>query len=192
MEPPCEDRIFRREGDYWTLSFEGKTVRLRHLKGLGLISCLLRYPGRRFLTVDLAASAGDGSEREATASNGNDSSPILDTQAKASYRERLEQLREDLDEARSFNDQARVAKLEEEIAFLTRELARALGIFGRDRMFPSGSERARLRVTNSMRAAIKNICAAHSSLGRHLTNSVKTGSFCSYAPESSVEADWQA
>jgi hypothetical protein len=185
------DRIFRREADYWVLSYEGKTVRLRHLKGFALIACLLRYPGRRFLAADLAVSAGEDSQKEISSANQMDSSPLLDTKAKASYRERLQQLREDLDEARSFNDQARVAKSENEIAFLTRELARALGIFGRDRTFPSDSERARLRVTNSIRAAIRKICTAHSLLGRHLANSIKTGSFCSYVPESSVEENWQ-
>jgi predicted ATPase len=188
---PNADRIFRREADYWVLSYGGKTVRLRHLKGFALIACLLRYPGRRFLAAGLAMSAGEGSQKEISSANQMDSSPLLDTKAKASYRERLQQLREDLDEARSFNDQARVAKSENEIAFLTRELARALGIFGRDRTFPSNSERARLRVTNSIRAAIKKVCAAHSSLGRHLANSIKTGSFCSYTPESSAEESWQ-
>jgi len=185
-----DDRLFQREGDYWTMCYNGKTVRLRHLKGFGLIACLLSYPGRRFLAADLLTSAGENIEIKVTNAYQGDVSPLLDTQAKTSYRERLQQLREDLEEARSFNDQARVEKLEEEITFLTRELARALGIFGRDRRFPSDSERIRLRVTNAIRNSIKKIYTAHLSLGRHLTNSIKTGVFCSYIPEASTEAKW--
>jgi tetratricopeptide (TPR) repeat protein len=186
---PYDDRIFRREGDYWTISYEGKTVRLQHVKGFGLIACLLSHPGRSFLAADLLTSAGEGTATNANGSSQSDT-PVLDNQAKASYRERLQQLREELEEASSFNDEARISKLEEEIAFLTRELARALGIFSRDRKFPSDSERVRVRVTNSIRNAIKRLRAAHSALGRHLINSIKTGSFCSYTPEFSTEATW--
>src|SRR5205823_3226820 len=115
------------------------------LKGFALIACLLSYPGRRFLATDLLTSAGENIEIKLINACQGGASPLLDTQAKTSYRERLQELREDLEEACSFNDQAQVEKLEGEIAFLTRELARALGIFGRDRRFPSDSERIRLR-----------------------------------------------
>jgi hypothetical protein len=190
-EPTLPVRIFRREEDFWMLQYEGKAVRLRHLKGFTLIACLLRSPGRSFLASELAGCSGQvGGEDFGTANHTGDS-PILDNKAKASYRERLRQLREELEEARSYNDQARMTKLEDDIAFLTRELARALGIFGHDREFPSEPERARLRVTNCMRAAIKRVSSVHPPLGRHLTNSIKTGLFCSYSPESSAELGWQ-
>ena len=56
------NRVFRREGDYWTISYEGATVRLRHSKGLALIAHLIRYPFQDFHVADLAESFGGGSD----------------------------------------------------------------------------------------------------------------------------------
>jgi hypothetical protein len=43
-----------------------------------------------------------------------------------------------------------------------------------------------MAVTWRLRSAIKKIGAAHPALGKHLSNSVRTGSFCAYGPETSV------
>ena len=45
----------RREGDYWSLSFEDRTVALRDLKGLHYLARLLAHPGREFHVLDLVA-----------------------------------------------------------------------------------------------------------------------------------------
>ena len=47
--------VLRREGDYWSLSFEGHTVALRDLKGLHYLARLLAHPGREFHVLDLVA-----------------------------------------------------------------------------------------------------------------------------------------
>jgi len=57
------DGLIRREGEYWTVAFEGKVVRLRDTKGLHYLACLLRHPGRAFhVSYLMTAAAGDGSE----------------------------------------------------------------------------------------------------------------------------------
>ena len=43
--PRLEPHVFRQDGDYWTISFGGHTVRLRHSNGLGYLALLLRRPG---------------------------------------------------------------------------------------------------------------------------------------------------
>ena len=40
------DEVFEREGEYWTIAFEGRTVRLRDSKGLQYIRALLDAHGR--------------------------------------------------------------------------------------------------------------------------------------------------
>ena len=40
-----DEYVFRREGDYWSVAFEGHTVRLRDLKGLRYLARLLADPG---------------------------------------------------------------------------------------------------------------------------------------------------
>ena len=53
-EPGTARDLFRREGGYWTITYEGRTFRLRDTKGLAYLAELLHKPGREFLAVDLA------------------------------------------------------------------------------------------------------------------------------------------
>ena len=39
------DNVFRREGDIWTITYAGQTLRLRDFKGLSYIASLLEHPG---------------------------------------------------------------------------------------------------------------------------------------------------
>jgi hypothetical protein len=52
-----ERNVFRLEGDYWTIVFERKTVRLRSSKGLHYLAVLLRRPGEDVHVVDVEAAA---------------------------------------------------------------------------------------------------------------------------------------
>ncbi len=108
---------------------------------------------------------------------------MLDQEAKRSYRERARELHEELEEAHRFNDAGRAERIEQELRFLTRELARAIGLFGQDRLNGSSGERARLRVTFAIKSAINKIASNHFTLARHLESSIKTGRFCTYRPD---------
>lgn len=56
-EQPTESgNVFRREGDYWTVIFDGRTVRVRDLKGMRYLARLLAEPGREFHVLDLIAA----------------------------------------------------------------------------------------------------------------------------------------
>jgi len=46
--------IFRHEGDYWTLSYQGSVLRLRNTNGLHYLSHLLGHPAKRISAADLA------------------------------------------------------------------------------------------------------------------------------------------
>jgi class 3 adenylate cyclase len=183
------EAIFRREGDFWTIAYSGKTFRLRDVKGLRYLALLLGSPGKEIHVLELAQAAnGLSPNRErATASAAE---PVLDAQAKETYRRRLEELGEDLQEARDWSDPERVAGIEEEIEALTDELARAAGLGGRDRELPSPAERARVSVTKAIRSAIKAIERHNRELGGHLAASIHTGRFCSYAPPGEKPPRW--
>ena len=192
--------IFRREGDFWAIGFPESLTYLRHTKGLALIAILLLHPGREFYCGDLlrmiekasgGQSNGCGNEMESCVEiSENDSGPALDEIAKRSYRERLEELRDQLDDARSCNDAARASRLEEEMTVLTRELARAVGLYGRDRKIGSRAERDRLRITNSIKYAIPAILRLHPQIGAHVQRTIRTGRFCSYAAHKGEAVDW--
>jgi len=186
-EPPrarsAADSI-RREGDYWTVVFDGRTVRVRDTKGMRFLARLLAEPGRELHVLDLAgAQAGP-------AGAGADAGELLDERAKAAYRRRLAEIDEDIDEARAHHDPERAAHAEAERELLVRELARAVGLGGRDRLAGSASERARAGVTRAVRQAIARLGTHDPALGEHLDRTVRTGTYCSYLPDPQGPARW--
>ena len=55
-QPAATVNDFRREGDYWTVIFDGHTVRVRDLKGMRYLARLLADPGREYHVLDLVAA----------------------------------------------------------------------------------------------------------------------------------------
>jgi hypothetical protein len=194
--------LFRREGEYWTIRYEGSVARLRDSKGLDYLARLLSDPGREFHAVDLAAgspAARPGPSGERARAGGElrvrpdpgDAGELLDARAKAAYKARLNELEAELEEADRFNDAGRAARAGAERDFLLDELARAVGLGGRDRQAASHAERARLNVTRAIRAAMANLARANPSLGRHLSATVRTGRYCSYIPDPRAPITWE-
>jgi hypothetical protein len=194
--------VFRREGEYWTVCYEGSVVRLKDTKGLRHLARLLAHPGRELHATDLeaadsqAAPAAPAGKSAAGAGLGvrpdlGDAGELLDAQAKASYKARLDDLRAELEEAERFHDPARAASARHERDFLVGELARAVGLGGRDRRAASHAERARLNATRAIRAAMANLGRASPPLGRHLAATIRTGRYCCYTPDPRAPADWE-
>ena len=93
---------------------------------------------------------------------------MLDEPAKHAYRGRIAELEAEIEEAHRWHDLERAARAEAELDAITRELAAALGLGGRDRRAASDSERARASVTKAVRGALRRLEAQHPELGRHL------------------------
>jgi pimeloyl-ACP methyl ester carboxylesterase len=188
--------VFRREGDYWTVSWRGNVVRLKNAKGLHYIAYLLANPGRQFLAFELAAAgAAPGSQRASidpgvTAADLGDAGALLDAKAREQYRHRIGELREELAEAVQLNDMSRAAGLRSELDFLRDQIVAGVGLGGRNRKTASHTERARLMVTKAIKAAIAKIRASDASLGRYLATSIKTGNCCAYDPGALPAVSW--
>lgn len=45
--------VFRREGEYWTIAYDGTTLRLRDTKGLRYLAHLLLRPGEKISAAEL-------------------------------------------------------------------------------------------------------------------------------------------
>jgi tetratricopeptide (TPR) repeat protein len=176
--------VFRREGDYWSVVFEGRTVRVRDLKGMRYLAQLLGNPGREFHVLDLVAA--ETGQQTAL----GDAGEMLDEGAKTAYRRRLVEIEDDIEQARTLGDSSREMQADAERDFLMRELARAIGLGGRDRRAASASERARSGVTRAVRQAIARIGDHHRELGEHLDHAVRTGTYCAYAPDAAAPAAW--
>jgi AAA ATPase domain len=198
LPPSGEEAVFRNEGEFWTIAYRGQMFRLRDVKGLRYIASLLATPGREIHVLELVSA---GSERRAAtvarlaeddlvASWPSDRDPLLDDQARKDYGHRLEELDEELEQARDWGDTERAVRLEGELEFLTQELARAVGLRGRDRRFGSPAERARISVTKAIRTAIRLIDKQCPELAGHLDASIQTGRCCSYASRSAPPPSW--
>ena len=209
--PKRPGNMFRNEGEYWTISYDGHAFRMRDAKGLGYLARLLAHPRHEF---HAAALAVESPRTKSTGDNGTmgdtecavslrrlsmgqfrsrslgDAGEILDAKAKAAYRQRMKDLREELDQARRTGDEKRGVRLEDEIEMLSGELARALGLHGRDRRAASGAERARVNVTRTIRIAIGRINKHHSGLASYLDATIRTGTFCSYQPDPDRQVSW--
>jgi hypothetical protein len=108
--------VFRREGDYWSVIFNGHTVRVRDLKGMRYLARLLADPGREYHVLDLVAAEsglfagaqrgpGEGMSHAGT----RDAGAMLDPRAKDAYRRRLTEIEDDIEQARARGHRARGA-----------------------------------------------------------------------------------
>ncbi|HUA34455.1 MAG TPA: AAA family ATPase [Candidatus Binataceae bacterium] len=204
VSPAADEAEFRREGDYWTIAFGGKTLRFRDTKGFHYIAYLLARPGEDLRALDLVLLVGgdspdkiesgktqDLARSQSVTSDLGDAGEVLDAQAKSAYRARLAQLEEELEDARELGNEARVESTQQEIVALGRELKRAVGLSGRDRRAASGHERARIAVTQAIRFALGKIAKNDADLSKMLTSAIKTGTFCSYRPSATPAVRWR-
>ena len=97
--------MFRRDGQFWTLSFRGRTVRMKDAKGLHDLARLVSEPGREMHVLDLAGTRADPTGP--TVRGAGDLGELLDTRARAEYRRRLAELEDEVADAERCNDLAR-------------------------------------------------------------------------------------
>jgi tetratricopeptide (TPR) repeat protein len=198
------EAVLRREGEYWTITYDCTTSRLKDARGLHYIVNLLAHPGQEIRALDLSALSGetsaDGVEPPAAedlarsntlASDLGDAGELLDEQAKVAYQRRLAELRDELDDAREFGNRERVEQAEVEIEALAHELKGAIGLGGRRRRAASSSERARTAVTRSIKLALAKINENNPALGKLLSTTIRTGTFCSYVPDDRFPVSWK-
>ena len=187
--------VFRNEGDFWLIEFDGLTVRLHDLKGMGYIALLLGSPGKEFHAVELAtASSGHGTSEptELASRFEGDAGPVLDTLAKDMYRRRLLEIDEDIEDAREMGDSDRARTGDDGARLLNPGACPwPVGLGGRERRVGTASERARVSVTRAIRQALMRIRQHHSPLADHLDRTIRTGTYCAYSPDPRVPIAWK-
>ena len=150
---------------------------MRDLKGLHDIARLLERPHAEIHCLELVGAA----------SVAGDAGPALDERARREYQARIVELQTEIDDARGANDPVRAERAETELDQYVQQLSEAFGLGGRARPTGSNSERARSAVTYRIRAAVKKVAEADPELGRHLDNTIRTGTWCSYQPEGDTQ-----
>jgi tetratricopeptide (TPR) repeat protein len=180
---------FRREGEYWTLTYRDTLFRIKDAKGLHYLAELLRKPNQQLFSIDLAALTANHELARArdrvvneTVRDLGDAGEILDLEARAQYKRRLGDLREEIELAQRANDPGRTESARAEFEAISEQLHVASGLGGRSRRAASHRERARVMVTKRIKASIESIRASNPDLGRHLASSIRTGYVCTYSP----------
>lgn len=196
------DQTFHLEGEYWTITYQSKTVRVKDSAGLHYLAYLLRYPHRQIHVLELVAAIEGSPESivgRHVAAQGDlhiriglgDAGEFLDPKAKAAYKMRLKELQENLENAQAYNDVGRIAKAQEEMEFLTQELLRALRLGGKNRRAASSTERARVNIQRAIKAALERLAEYHPALGTYLTTTINTGTYCSHSPPVRIPSPWR-
>jgi hypothetical protein len=182
---PSGDHLFLKEGQYWTIRFAGKTIRMKDSKGLLYLFYVLSGPGREFPAVELLTAA-EGRQITAVRSSAGD---VLDQPAMNHYKARAAEISTDIEEARGNNDLGRIEKLQSELALLADQIASAKGFGGRHRSVGDTNERARKAVGQAVTRAIAQIRKTHPALAQHLEKQLTLGTSLFY---SSVGTLWNS
>jgi tetratricopeptide (TPR) repeat protein len=173
----------RRDGPDWVLEAGRERARLRDSRGLHYLRALLAAPGQEVPALDLAAG-GAGL-------HAGDAGPVLDDEARAAYRRRLDELAEELQAADRAGDAGRAERAEAERRAVLTELKRATGLHGRTRTVSPEAERARVNVTRALRGVLDKILAVAPSAGAHLQGAIRTGNLCRYQPTAGGPSRWR-
>lgn len=178
-----EEAVFRKDGEVWTLSFEGKTVHVSDALGFGYIGELLRTPQMAIEAAQLAGVSVESSKLVALPGI-----PLADEATIKAVRADLFEKKTELAGLQK-SDWTRRGALQEEIPKLEKYLVEVETHQGEARKVAGTAQRSRTSVTNAINRAIDHISAQHPDLGLHLKESLKTGTTPIYAP---VELpDWR-
>ena len=174
-------------GGVWTIGRDGATQAVREMKGFEHLRQLIQRPGVEIAALDLADSAaghaGSGVEQSTTGE-------LIDRQALAAYRARLQAIDDELDELGQLGPDVAHERLERERDALLAEVRAATGLGGRARRTGSSSERARVAVRKAVAAAIDRIAEVDEGLARLLRDCVRTGARCVYEPDPTRPVTW--
>ncbi len=180
-----------RQDGWWTATSGGTSVRLRDSKGLRYLAELVASPGVERHALDLVDRVeGVGQRGEPDRRALGDAGELLDTAARSAYRRRIEALRGEIDDALETERLETAEALQTELDQLVAQLAQAFGLGGRSRVAASAAERARLNVTRAIRSALARLDDALPGAGAALDRRVRTGLYCTYAPEDSDTIRW--
>lgn len=170
--------VFRRLGQYWVIKYDAQMVILNSSGGLSYLARLLVDPGRKIPAAFLLAAEMGIDPRIPVGSSGT----VLDDQAFRQYQKIYLEVTQDLEEAKRDNDHAKIVELETQMEMFAAQIQSATGL-GKRKRENSDPERVRKNVSNAVTRAIDAVAVEHERLGKHLRNSITSGSVFSYDPE---------
>lgn len=188
---------FQHSGEIWNIAFDSTRFLLGDVKGLHLIHHLLSNPTKEIHVIELESivlkTPKGGARSEAYAleqglkvSGQKDAGPLLDETAKRKYQQRIDDLDDEIREAERNNDLGSLDKAKQEKDSIVQQLAASVGFGGRDRKIADEHKKITDRVCKNISNVLKKIGNHNDQLWRHLSITLKLGTFCSYRPEKPI------
>ncbi len=172
IAPSHEGNVeFQREGRLWTVRVGQRVAAVPHNVGMNYLAELTAHPDVEIPAVELATA-------HTMAQGVEDHHEVLDPEAKAAYRKRIEELRSDIDDADTCADLERASRARLELDRFIDELGRATGLGDRTRSFAHSSERARVSVRKAIARALTTIADADEAVAKELAARIVTGGRC--------------
>jgi hypothetical protein len=199
----AEENLFKKEGEIWTVRFNGETGNFKNTKGFRYIEYLICDQGKEFLVSDLyfainppdidnidsthsnMGSAELGGEGLSVADLG-DAEKLLSPEGKAALKQEVTRLKEQINRAKERRDEENQAALEDQLDEILEYFAAQTGLGGKTRKASNDLERLRKSVSKCIRGDINKIKKTSPELGHHLGPSIHTGTYCSYSPHPRV------
>jgi hypothetical protein len=196
--------VFRRDGNSWTIGFDGKTIPKIAVVGLSYIHELLKYPGKKFSGSDLrkllalrrcdpqsrlrsdcdrvilATERSDADDDEegdfdALHAQATDSGDLVDNIGLQDYQKTYADLTKSRKVALEKGDHETAAKLAEERKVVGGFLRRATTPSGAIRKMRSDDKNANDAVRSAIERASDDLCEALPSLGKHFAQFLSIG-----------------
>jgi hypothetical protein len=176
-----EENIFRRDGQVWTLCYDGVKKHFNQSKGLLYISYLLGSPFQEYHVAELV-KAFENPEEVLSFSSGE----ISTKETVANYRKRLSTIRAELEGAEETGDHLLKKELQAEKEALEKQLLQAVGMGGKLRKNPDETKRQANAVSEAISRSLKIMEKIHPALRQHLFNAINRGEYLSYTPETDI------
>ncbi|RIV45900.1 tetratricopeptide repeat protein [Flagellimonas pelagia] len=168
---------FIHHGELWELNYSGLSVTVKDSKGLHDIVQLLEHPEEEFHCLQLMGSSVN-----------NEGEALIDEKALMEYKSKIKSLKMQIGDAEEIGLIEKAEGLKEEYEQLMGHIGKVMGLSNKARKTGSSLEKARAAVTWRIRNSIKKLEQIHPLLAKHLANSIKTGTCCSYKPE--IPHEW--
>ncbi len=180
----AREPVFTRDAEFWSIDFEGRTVRMADSDGVRYLAFLVGRPNEPVHTLELMAERRAGTTRPSSVPErwSEAAHDVVDAQALGSYRAELLRLHAEQSEAQAAGQSDRALELRARSEQLTEHLQAALGLGGRSRTRRSAAERSRVNVTQRIRDGVRRVSQQDPRLGHHLDRCIATGQFCVYRP----------
>lgn len=197
-----EKNKFYKEGDFWSISYAGETIKLKDTVGLNYIYHLISNPNKGIYSSNLIRivqvipiesnsehsnmSLAQLTEYNLYPSEQKDVGDLIDVDAIEEYKKRLYEIKEDKEKAQKNDKFEELEQLEAEEDFIAKELKNVIDKNGHSRKFNTQGERDRQSVSKAIHRSLKKINKSHKKLATHLSGSLLIGKYISYKPKEHI------